>query len=87
MTAHQPERLTRGQRWTLVAAVVCAAAAMLLAALPKDWIESAFAIEPDGGTGELELVPIVVLAAVAVALFARVRLSRRRAHDPAADTS
>jgi hypothetical protein len=85
MTAHQPEPLTRGQRWTLVAAALCAAAAVLLAALPKDWIESAFGVEPDGGSGELELVPIVVLAVVAVSLVVRVALARRRSHDPAAD--
>lgn len=87
MTAHEPEPLTRGQRWTLVAAAACALVAVLLAALPKDWIESAFVIEPDGGSGELELVPIVVLAVVAAALFTKVALARRRSHDPAADTS
>ena len=86
MTAHRPEPLTRGQRWTLVAAAVCATAAVLLAALPKDWIESLLGVEPDGGSGELELVPIVVLAVVAVTLAAHVALARRRSQRQAADT-
>ena len=49
---HQP--LTSGQRWTLVAAALCAAGAVLLAALPMDWIEEVFGVEPDGGNGLLE---------------------------------
>ena len=61
---HQP--LTTGQRWTLVAAALCAAGAVLLAALPMDWIEEVFGVEPDGGNGLLEFVPIVVLAVAAL---------------------
>ena len=63
---HQP--LTSRQRWTLVAAAVCAAGAVLLAALPIDWIEEVFGVEPDGGNGLLEFAPIVVLAVVCSAL-------------------
>ena len=80
---HQP--LTSGQRWTLVAAALCAAGAVLLAALPMDWIEEVFGVEPDGGNGLLEFVPIVVLAVAAVVLCLRVARARRRPDVSAAD--
>jgi hypothetical protein len=82
---HQP--LTSGQRWTLVAAALCAAEAVLLAALPMDWIEEVFGVEPDGGNGLLEFAPIVVLAVAAVALCARVARARRRPDVSAADVT
>jgi hypothetical protein len=81
---HQP--LTRGQRWTLVAAALCAAGAVLLAALPMDWIEGVRR-RPDGGNGLLEFVPIVVLAVAALMLCVRVARARRRPEVSTADMS
>ena len=78
MSTHEHQPLTNGQRWTLVAAALCAAGAVLLASLPMDWIEVVFGVEPDGGNGLLELVPVVVLAVTALALCVRVARARRR---------
>ena len=82
---HQP--LTSGQRLTLVAAALCAAGALLRAALPMDWIEEVFGVEPDGGNGLLEFAPIVVLAVTAVVLCLRVARARRRPDVSAADVT
>ena len=71
--------LTTGQRMSLVMAAACAAAVVLLAMWPRDWIEGVFGVEPDGGNGLLELMPIIVLALVAAALAARVARARWRA--------
>ena len=60
---------------------------MLLAALPMDWIEEVFGVEPDGGNGLLEFAPIVVLAVAALALCVRVARARRRPEVSAADMS
>jgi hypothetical protein len=78
MTTHEPGPLTRGQRWSLVAAALCMGGALLLAALPFDWIEAVFGVEPDGGNGLLELAPVVVLALAALALCGGVARARRR---------
>jgi uncharacterized membrane protein YedE/YeeE len=85
MSTHEHQPLTNGQRWTLVAAALCAAGAVLLAALPMDWIEVVFGVEPDGGNGLFEFVPVVVLAVAALALCVRVARARRRADVAAAD--
>lgn len=85
MGTNENEPLTNGQRWTLVAAAVCAAGAVLLAALPMDWIEAVFGVEPDGGNGLLEFVPVAVLAVAALALCVRVARARRRPGVSAAD--
>ena len=85
MTTEDPQPFTKGQRWSLVAAALCAVGAVLLAALPMDWIEEVFGVEPDGGSGMLELAPIVVLAVTALALCARVARARRRPDVSVAD--
>jgi uncharacterized membrane protein YedE/YeeE len=85
MGTNENQPLTSGQRWTLVAAAVCAAGAVLLAALPMDWIEAVFGVEPDGGNGLLEFVPVAVLAVAALALCVRVARTRRRPEVSAAD--
>jgi hypothetical protein len=77
-TTKDSPSLTTGQRWSLAVAGVCATGAVLLAALPMQWIEDVFGVEPDGGNGLLEFVPIVVLAVAAVMLTARVGRARRR---------
>jgi len=77
-TVHDSPSFTTGQRVTLILAAACAAAAVLLAMWPRDWIEQAFGVELDGGSGLFELVPIIVLALAAAALTARVARVRRR---------
>lgn len=84
-TTQEPQPFTKGQRWSLVAAAVCALGAVLLAALPMDWIERVFGVEPDGGNGLLELAPIVVLAVAALVLVLRVARARRRPDVSVAD--
>jgi hypothetical protein len=78
MSTNEPGPLTRGQRWSLVAAALCAAGAVALATLPMDWIEEVFGVEPDGGNGLLEVVPILVLAVAAFVLCLRVARARRQ---------
>lgn len=75
------------EKLSLVAAGVCAVGAVLLAALPKDWIEGRFGVEPDGGSGFVELVPIVVLVAATVALTVRVVRARWRPDASTADVT
>ncbi len=76
--AHDSPTLTGGQRVSLLVAAGCGVGAVLLALLPLDWIETVFGVEPDAGGGLLEVVPIIVLAVVAVTLATRVALARRR---------
>jgi hypothetical protein len=53
---------------------------VLVAALPKDWIEETFNIEPDEGNGVLELPLAVVPIAIGGALCTYALLSHRRQH-------
>jgi hypothetical protein len=79
--------LTTGQRVSLGLAVLCAAGAVLLAGWPRDWIEGAFGVEPDGGSGFFELLAIVVLAAAAAVLTARVVWVRRLRRSSAGEVA
>jgi hypothetical protein len=56
---------------------------VLLAALPKDWLERLFGFEPDGGNGLLELGLLLIPFIVGLALVAQVLVSSRRAAQPA----
>lgn len=60
-------------------AAVLAVAGMALALLPHAWIEERFGLELDGGSGVLELLPVVVLVACAAVLAVRVVRGRRAA--------
>jgi hypothetical protein len=73
---------TIGERVSIILAGVSAAGALLLAALPRNWIEEVTGVEPDGGNGLLELVPIVVLACTAIVLTWRVVRARQSRGDP-----
>jgi hypothetical protein len=60
---------------TLVSVVVgmaLAALAVAVATLPRDWIEANLGLEPDAGSGVLELLLILVPLVLGVALLARV---------------
>jgi len=68
--------LTRSERLRLFAAAACATAAALLALLPRDWIERAFGVDPDAGSGFFEVLAIGVLALAAAVLASRVVRAR-----------
>lgn len=52
---------------------------VLLAALPKDWIEQNVRIEPDAGSGALELMIVLGVIVVGLALIVPVAFRRVRA--------
>jgi len=55
---------------------------IVLAALPKDWLEERFAIEPDAGNGAVELLLFLVPVVIGAALVARGWVARRRGVRP-----
>jgi hypothetical protein len=54
---------------------------VLLAVLPQDWIEETFGVEPDAGSGALELALVLVPAALGLSLVASAYLSHRHERD------
>jgi hypothetical protein len=66
------------QRGTTILAVVLIIFGLLLGLLPKDWIEDTFGIEPDAGSGVLELGLALGPIAVGAVLLATVLFKRRR---------
>ena len=70
--------MSRAARIQLVVGVILVVVGILLATLPKDWMEETFGVEPDGGNGFVELLLFIVPVVVGVALIARVMLTRRR---------
>ena len=52
-------------------------AGVLLAALPKDWIEKTLGVEPDAGSGVLELAFVLVPIVMGLILLTYVFLSHR----------
>ena len=71
--------MARPGRTQLVIGGILIAIGIGLAALPKDWLEERFAIEPDAGNGLVELLLFVVPVVVGVALVVRGLVARRRA--------
>jgi uncharacterized membrane protein YedE/YeeE len=71
--------MARPGRTQLVIGGILIAIGIVLAALPKDWLEERFAIEPDAGNGLVELLLFVVPVVVGVALVVRGLVARRRA--------
>jgi hypothetical protein len=73
--------MPRSGRSSIVLGAVLVVVGILFAALPKDWLEETFAIEPDAGNGFVELLLVLVPIVVGGALIARgVVTSRSRAH-------
>lgn len=70
--------MARPGRTQIVAGGILIAIGIVLAALPKDWLEERFAIEPDAGNGLVELLLFLVPVVVGAALVARGWIARRR---------
>jgi hypothetical protein len=75
-------RLDRPGRTSIVPSIVLGGAlvvvGIVLAALPKDWLEETFGIEPDAGNGLVELLLVVVPIVIGGALIARGVMARQR---------
>jgi len=72
--------MTRANRIKTVVGGLLFLAGVLLAVLPKDWIEETFGVEPDAGSGVLELAFVLVPIVVGLVLLTNVFLSHRRQH-------
>ena len=70
--------MARPGRTQMVVGGFLIAIGIVLAALPKDWLEERFAIEPDAGNGLVELLLFLVPVVVGAALVARGWVARRR---------
>ena len=66
-------RNVRRRFWVDFVAAVVTGVVLVVTAVWPDWIERAFEVDPDGGSGELEwvLVAALALATVALGLLAR----------------
>ena len=66
-------RNVRRRFWVDSVAAVVTGVMLVVTALWPDWIERVFAVDPDGGSGELEwlLVAALALATVVLGLLAR----------------
>ena len=62
--------MDRIQRSLLVFGMLALALGVLLAVLPKTWVESSLGFEPDGGNGAFELLSVLLPLVVGVLLLA-----------------
>jgi uncharacterized membrane protein len=62
-----------------VIGVVLIAVGILVAALPKEWIEETFKVDPDEGSGFVELLIALVPIVAGVAFLVYAYVSRRNA--------
>ena len=69
--------LRRRARLQFVSAGMCAVLTVLAAVVPR-WIEETTALEPDGGSGELEWLLAVVFAVITIVLTLLGQRTRRR---------
>lgn len=76
----------RCRGWVGVGLAVATAVLAVVTLLRHDWIEVLFAVDPDGGGGELEWLLTAALAVLAVAftLAARVEFRRAATSEPPA---
>lgn len=74
----------RARFWPESALSVVTAVMLLVTLARRDWIEAAFGVDPDHGSGSLEWAIVGVLLVATVALFALARYEWRRAASLAA---
>jgi hypothetical protein len=77
--------MSRWQRLSFIAVPVSVVLGLLFSVLPRTWIESTFAVDPDGGSGVLELmlvsVPVPLAIAFAAYLFRKSLPAAARANE------
>jgi hypothetical protein len=73
--------MTRWQRLCSIVVSVSVAIGIVFGFLPRNWIELRLGIAPDGGTGLLELLLILIPVALAVCAAIFVFKPQRGAHS------
>ena len=75
----------RRRYWIELGAAVLAFVLLLVTLVSKEWIETVFGVDPDGGSGALELAIVVGLAVVGLGstLAACYEVSRARRRESA----
>jgi hypothetical protein len=85
-TSAQEATVTRLNRIKTLLGGLLVLTGVLLAVLPKDWLEETFGLEPDAGSGVLELAIVLVPITAGIVLLTNVFLSQHR-HEPERHTS
>ncbi len=79
---HSGDTTMRWKREFTIAAILLLAVGLSFSLSPLHWIESRFNIDPDGGSGLIELllvvVPLICASAIAVLVFRPMRGGRLR---------
>ena len=70
--------MDRRGRVSIAIGVILVVVGILVAALPKDWVEQTLGFEPDGGNGFVELLMVLAPIVVGAVLIARGVVSQRR---------
>jgi hypothetical protein len=75
--------MSRWLRLPFVSITASLLVTLVFSVLPRTWIESSFAVDPDGGSGVIELMLVSVPLAIAFAAYTFRRPSRApRVVDP-----
>jgi len=61
--------MSRRLRLPSIAVLISVLLALVFSVLPRTWIESTFAVDPDGGSGVLELMFVSVPVSIAFAAY------------------
>ncbi|NTW39191.1 MAG: ABC transporter permease [Cellulomonadaceae bacterium] len=73
-----PPSRVRARFWVQAVAAAIATFLLVLTLISREWIEEVFGVEPDGGSGALEWLLVVVFAVVALVLGVGATLEWRR---------
>jgi hypothetical protein len=76
-------RSVRGRFWLEAALASVTACLMLLTLIVPDWLEEIFGLDPDGGTGTVEIGIVVALVIATALLTVAAHRERRRTLEPA----
>jgi hypothetical protein len=68
----------RTRYWIEIGLGIASGALLLLTLVTREWIELLFRVDPDGGSGAIELMIAASLALVTLAFSALARRERRR---------